>query len=303
MWIGASALVCILSSSCAPSPTIAGTCPPASYSRTDLLALREGGFIVADATVRESLALALLGCLGDPDPSLRDGVAFEGLSTWMRTGQLSPETASEMLDSLLPRIAPGYPDPEGFERPFVALVLSEVARMDRVTPFLPPERRDALVDGAVDFMKGVDDYRGFDERDGWRHGVAHGADLVMQLSLSPSVDEPALHRLLEALAAQVAPPGEHFYVYGEPERLARAAFWLASRDVVSEADWSDWFAGITDPAPLPTWDAAFQSQTGLAKRHDTAAFLLALHLMVSEDASEFTRRLRPGLEDAIRRVP
>jgi hypothetical protein len=259
--------------------------------------------VVADPAARESLALALLACLGDPDPSLRDGVAFEALSTWMRAGDLSEGTAEAVLDSLLPRIARGYPDAQGFERPFSALVLSEVARMDRVSPFLPPERRDALLDRAAEFLRSVDDYRGFDEREGWRHGVAHGADLVMQLSLNPGVDVQALDRLLGALGSQVAPPGEHFYVYGEPERLARAAFWLASRDLVSESDWSTWFAAVTDPAPLPAWDAAFQSQAGLAKRHNTAAFLLALHLMVSEDGSAFTARLSPGLEDAIGRVP
>jgi len=259
--------------------------------------------VMADATARESLALELLGCLGDPDPELRDGIAFEGLSTWMRGSQLTTETAVAVLDSLLPRIATGYPDAEGFAGPFSALVLAEVARMDRVTPFLTTAQREALVDGAVGYLPSVEDYRGFDEREGWRHGVAHGADLVMQLALNPSVDEGGLHRLLGALATQIAPAGEHFYVYGEPERLARAAFWLASRDLVSEADWSEWFHGITDPAPLPSWDAAFASQAGLAKRHDTAAFLLALHLMVSEDGSPFAARLTPGLEDAIRRVP
>ena len=125
----------------------------------------------------------------------------------------------------------------------------------------------------------------------------------MQLALNPGVDAAGLGRLLGALATQVAPRGEHFYIYGEPERLSRATFWLASRELVSEADWNEWFARITDPDPLPTWDAAFQSQAGLAKRHNTAAFLLALHLLVSEDGSGSTARLAPGLEDAIRRVP
>jgi len=295
------ALVCVLSTACAP--TTPETCPPAPLSRDGLAELKEGGFAVADAAARDSLALELLGCLGNPDPSLRDGIAFEGLSTWMRAGQISSETASAVLDSLLPRIAPTYPDPDGFDRPFSALVLAEVARMDRIDPFLAPERRRALVEAAADFLSSVHDYRGFDEHAGWRHGVAHGADLVMQLALNPGIDRSDLVRLLDALATQVAPPGEHFYVYGEPERLARAVFWLASRDLVSEAHWGAWLARITDPAPLRSWDEAFQSQAGLAKRHDTASFLLALHLLVSEDASASTANLVPGLEDAIRRIP
>lgn len=31
------------------------------------------------------------------------------------------------------------------------------------------------------------DYRSFDERDGWRHAVAHAADLLMRLALNPAL--------------------------------------------------------------------------------------------------------------------
>lgn len=278
-------------------------CPPPSTSRAELLSLRDREFALEDASGRESLAVDLLGCLGSPDPLLRDGVAFEALSTWMRGGQLSAATATAVLDSLLPRIASGYPDGEGFERPFSALVLSEVARMDRIEPFLSETRLDALVASAVDFLRGVDDYRGFDQHEGWRHAVAHGADLMLQLSLNPRVEGAALRRILDALATQVAPRGVHFYVYGEPERLARAVYYLATRDVVTEEEWRTWLGGVTDPAPLGNWTEALQTEEGLAKRHNTAAFLLALYLLVDEDASALRDRVMPALTEAIRRVP
>ena len=41
------------------------------------------------------------------------------------------------------------------------------------------------------------------------------------LALNPAVDRAGLDRLLGAVAAQVAPRGEHSYIYGESERLAR----------------------------------------------------------------------------------
>ncbi|MGD8287076.1 MAG: DUF2785 domain-containing protein [Gemmatimonadota bacterium] len=283
--------------------TARAACPPDSYARADLLALKARDFQVDDDEMRASLALALLDCLEDPDPALRDGVAFEALSTWMRNDLLSSATAGRILDRLLPHIAPEYPDSRGFTRPFAALALAEVARMDRLTPFLTDAQLDGMVAASVRYLPSVDDYRGFDERDGWRHGVAHGADLLLQLSLNARVGEEGLERILSALASQVAPRREHFYVYGEPERLARVVYYAASRGLRSEADWTRWLGDLTQPAPLADWSEAFQSEAGLAKRHNTAAFLTALYLLVREGDDDFSELLLPGLQEAVRRVP
>lgn len=280
-----------------------GACPPASFTRGDLLELKERAFAIGNSSTRDALALALLDCLGDPDPVLRDGVAFEALSTWMGSGQVSKRVAGQIFGVLLPRLAPDYPDPRGFVRPFSALVLVEVARMDRLDPFLDDGQLNGLVAAGTGFLEGVEDYRGFDEREGWRHAVAHGADLMLQLSLNPRVGPEQLDRILSAVASQVGPAGEHFYVYGEPERLAQAAYYVASRGLVTEESWTRWLSAVSDPAPLTDWSEAFASQVGLAKRHNTAAFLLALYLMANEGGDAFAERLRPGLTEAIRRVP
>jgi hypothetical protein len=285
-----------------PTP-VAGACPPLSCLRSDLLELRARDFRIDNSSTREALALALLDCLADPDPVLRDQIAFEALSTWMRGGRLSNRTATEILDVLLPRLTGDYPDPQGFGKPFSALVLAEVARMDRLVSFLSDARLDALLDVSVAFLNGVTDYRAFDEREGWRHGVAHGADLLLQLSLNPRVGKIDLDRMLSALASQVAPAGEHFYTYGEPERLARAVYYIASRDLHSEDEWTRWFERITDPEPLQDWPDALRSQEGLAKRHNTASFLVALYLMVDRTGDAFAEPVRPGLLEAIDRVP
>ena len=57
-------------------------CPPAGQTRESLQALKaaEWRLTGADAeAAREALSLGLLDCLADPDPLLRDGVAFEAL--------------------------------------------------------------------------------------------------------------------------------------------------------------------------------------------------------------------------------
>ena len=121
------------------------------------------------------------------------------------------------------------------------------------------------------------DYRGCDVDAGWRHGVAHGADLLMQLALNPALDDRQRRRLLDAVATQVAPAGEHFYIYGERERLARPVLFVLAAAPVDADAWKSWLQAIAAPAPLASWRDAYGSQAGLARRHNTRAFLLALY--------------------------
>lgn len=276
-------------------------CPPPGQSRADLLELRRGGFVIEDAAVRDRVATGLLGCTGDPDPAIRDGVVYEGLATWLRGKQLSEATVQALRDGLLEQLQ-ASDDPEGFRKPFAALALSEVARSDRVEPVFTSEQREQLVRTAAAYLGGVRDYRGFSAREGWRHGVAHGSDLVLQLVLNPNITPEQAWRLLAAVAAQVAPSGEVFYIYGEPARLARAAFYAQRRDDMAAADWARWLGAIADPIPLDSWSDAWSTQAGLARRHNTLAFLRALHVAASAAGDDRGNALAARVLEALHQV-
>lgn len=252
-------------------------CRPLDLDRGSLLGIRASGFEIEDPARREQFARALLDCLGDPDPTLRDGVAYEGFATLLRGKQLSRDTVRHLRTALLDQLEDREADASGVRRPFAALVLSEVARADRIEETFSAAERNDLVDRASAYVRGVRDYRGFDADQGWRHGVAHGADLLMQLALNPAVADAQLLEIRSAVAAQIAPPGEHFYIYGEPGRLARPVLFLAQRGAFTEAEWSGWFEALASPAPLESWGDAFASQEGLAKLHNTKAFALAIY--------------------------
>ena len=258
------------------SPSAASPpCPPEGMTRARLLGLKPSKFEVASTEERNLLATRLLGCLDDPDPAIRDGVVFEGLSTWLRGKALSPATINALAASLQATLR-GEKDTGGFRLPFAALVLSEVARADRIEPAFTEAFRAELVELAATSLSRVDDYRGFDPVEGWRHGVAHGSDLVLQLALNPRVGAPGLRRLMEATATQVVPRGAVFYTFGEPERLARAVVFAYRRGLLDAAFWEAWFESLTSPKPLSDWGSAFLTVEGLAKRHNTIAFLHAL---------------------------
>jgi hypothetical protein len=290
---------CILLLSCL-APAVLAACPPQGWSPETLGALKKEQFKLEDTGRRQALALGLVDCLADPDPVLRDGLAYEAHATWLRGDALTPETRRTLMSQLLVRLTP---DADGFGPPFAALVLSEVARTDRIRAWMTPVQREDLVQIGSAYLASVRDYRGFDAAQGWRHGVAHGADLLMQLALNPALDRAQLDRMLAAVATQVAPPGEHFYTYGEPERLARPVLFALQRGLHDEAAWSAWLQGVVAPAPLPDWSAAFSSQAGLAKRHNTRAFLLALYVGLAESGDEAMKARLPAVVAALRTVP
>jgi hypothetical protein len=276
-------------------------CPPDDLGRAPLLELRGEKWSVLDAARRDALAISLLDCLSDPDPVLRDQIGFEALQTWMRAGQLAPTTIDTIRSTLLERL--GRVDAHGFAQPFAALVLAEVARIDRIRPFLSSAERAELLLAGTSYLAAVRDFRGFDANDGWRHGVAHGADLMLQLSLNPALDKAAQHAMLDAIATQLQAAGTganpHFYQFGEGERLMAPVFYLARRDALASADWDAWLERLCTPlAPgTPT------SLTTLARSHNLKSFLLPLlaALNNSPDQAQRARLLAP-VGKALKRV-
>src|SRR5690606_4677540 len=90
----------LLFAACTSAQAQTPRCPPAGYTRADLDALKAAEWALPDDAARNSLARALTACVGAPDPTLRDGIAFEGLQHWMRARALSDETMLALADTL-----------------------------------------------------------------------------------------------------------------------------------------------------------------------------------------------------------
>lgn len=277
----------------------AWACPPPGYDKPALQALKARKLQMDDPARRDALALALLDCLASPDPELRDGIAYEFLTHWMRSGDFDASMLRRVRDGLYARLDGEAGD--GFAQPFAALVLSEVARTDRVAPWMSADERDAMLRKAAGYVETVRDYRGYDDAQGWRHGVAHGADWLMQLALNPALQREQADRILGAVAAQAMPASDHAYVFGEPARLAQPVLFVAQRGLLDADDWTAWFAAL--PARLGDPALAYKDGGWLARRHDLVAFLQ--HMYVEADASQdaHVRTLLPAVQAALKAVP
>ncbi|MEQ8559013.1 MAG: DUF2785 domain-containing protein [Henriciella sp.] len=298
-------LLCLMSTACAAAGAEGSGTTPANPDQTceALAAETEVAAIVSAGEPVDGLALAIAACLGHTDPDIRDGFAYGSLARLMRAGLVTEATRRDLLQALSGDLSPEADDPEGFLKPFAALVLSEVARTDRVDPWMSDEERTRLVETGAVYVERVDDYRGFDDQEGWRHGVAHGADLLMQLSLNPAIGEAEARRILDAIGGQIASDEAPAFIFDEPRRLSRPVLFLTQKGLLSEGELTSWFESLAQPAPLSDWEEAFGSESALARRHNLRAFAYAVLVAATENEEENLKRLRPGALHILSTIP
>jgi hypothetical protein len=157
-----------------------------------------------------------------------------------------------------------------------------------------------MVESAARYMASIEDYRGFDDQEGWRHGVAHASDWLMQLALNPALDRGQLDRILSAVATQVVPSTPHAYVHGEPGRLARPVLFVAQRGLHTEAEWTAWFTAL---APKLGPSKAYNDSGWLLRRHDLLAFLTSLYLEADRNEDPKIQALEAPIVAGLKAVP
>jgi len=289
---------CAAGPSAAPQPIDLTKCALVGIPSETLTTWRESEF--KDQQTDQG-ARDFASCLGHPDPFLRDQIGYEGLTAAMRSGAVSQGTRRELIAQLSANL--GSPDGDGFLAPFSALGLSELVRTDRVEPFLTAAERVNIAANAANYIAGVSDYRAFSNQEGWRHGVAHGADVAMQLALNPNVGTESLLELRTAIAQQITSRAGYAFTHNEPERLARPILFMAMQDKIEADDWTVWFDTLGDPAPLSDWGAAYQSETDLARLHNLKSFARVLYINASLSENEALKPIADGALELLKTLP
>jgi len=283
----------------ATCPVALAACALTSEAPDTLERWKASGFSMPDADRRPARALQLADCLGDPDPRLRDGIAYDALAAWMRGRQLQAEDLRALQSRLFDALQGD--DRAGFRKPFAALVLSEVARTDRVQPWMTTGERTRMVASAASYLRGVRDYRGYVDGEGWRHGVAHGSDWVLQLVLNKALTPAEVMTLLDALGEQVAPVSGHGYVFGEPTRLARPVGYAVARGDLPQAQVDAWLAArVATIAAVP---ADKREADWWRRRSDLEHFLQALAVLAGGEDAPPLRALSTQVAASLHTLP
>ncbi len=279
-------------------PAFAATCFESGWTNDKWQALKAANFVVADKNSRNHLALQLMDCLKSPNADVRDAIGYQALFNWLRENALDDITKITIFNKLVDDLEHNREDPHGVYLPFAALVLSEVVRADYVKSYLSDSHLQRAVDVASKYLAGTRDYRGFDEEQGWRHSVAHAADFVLHLAVNPRLTKEQLDVLWKALDTQIAPI-HHFYVFGEPKRLATPVLYIWMAGKHSQEEWETWLDKLTDSKPFESWKQSYKSTVGLARRHNLNNFLLNLYALIQSTENAQLIKLRPSVANAL----
>jgi uncharacterized protein DUF2785 len=226
----------------------------------------------------DSLAVALVACLKSPNSELRDEIAYELFTYWLRSDRLADNTRRALLRDLtgtMSRPPAARPDNSSLDRSFSALVLSELMRSDAQKPFMTGEERDVLLDNAIAALGRENDFRGLDAELGWVHPVAHMSDLLWRFALHPDTSSTQAELILIAVGSKIAPDGA-IYSFNEGDRLARIVTTIARRKIVDAELVARWISSFETPQSMEKWSDAFQSPAGMSELHNTKQFLRAL---------------------------
>jgi hypothetical protein len=188
--------------------------------------------------------------LGDPDPEVRDGIAFPTMATWIDEG-VYDDLLVGLGDGMCHGLDIGLGDTESdtvFRRSFSALILTEC--IDRTTKAALGGPNVVLRwgDRIMSWYSRERDLRGFVPGKGWAHAIAHGADALGALARSPVLGRLELTVILDVIADRLLTPTEAFFVCGEGDRLAFATMHLLRRDVLGIDVLEPWVARLASGA-------------------------------------------------------
>jgi len=198
----------------------------------------------------------LLEWLASPDPELRDHQAQRVLVQRIGRGALDDRLVA-VGDAMVDR----FGHPEVPARTFAPLVLAAVVARDSAADLLDAATLARWRTAFVSWWLGETDIRGWDDRLGWLHAIAHGADLVAAYGAAPRSTAPVLAELATVVAERTVAPTDYRYAQQEEDRLARALAAVLVRPELTEAQATGWLAPVDrlfatgGPGPLPI-DAA-----------------------------------------------
>lgn len=242
--------------------------------------VKANGLKVPDDRPLDELTSELTVMLGDPDPAVRDGLAYPTLATWVSEG-----VYDDLLEGLGDGMAAGLDvglgatdDDRVFRRSFSCLVLGECIERDNAAHLVPGDTLVRWGDRLASWLVRERDLRGFVPGKGWAHAVAHGADALGSLAASEAMGMLELTVLLDVMADRLLLPTELHLVHGETDRLARATMRILRRNVLGLDVLEPWLARLgTQARP----GGGLDGRDPFLVNGNVQGFLRSLHLQLA----------------------
>lgn len=212
--------------------------------------IRNNNYILDNTLNIDSLSSNMLEQIGDTDSYLRDKLIYSTFFHLIKKEYLSHTQLQKLLlesigeKYLLYKI---HSDDEDavFTRAFTTLLIALIIDADTNHNFLSQTDISNVKDQLILYMNNEHDFRGYVQKHGWAHSIAHASDTFEALVNSPKLETLYYEEILQTLLNKVC-VHSIYYKYEEDERivypivamlqngLKEEALILALRDLVAQ---------------------------------------------------------------------
>jgi Protein of unknown function (DUF2785) len=252
-----------------------------------------------------SLTAELLTYLGSTDPELRDQIAYNTFANFLKRDYYSLEEIEIYIAALLANLEIGIGETETdsvFRRSFSALLLAEIIHNDNKVPRLKKPVIKTVLEKGLWYLDAEKDPRGYVQKKGWAHALAHTADLLLVLAKSLNTRKSEHQRILNAIREKLTGSSNWVYLYGEDDRLTRAVLEILRRDTLSETFLKKWLTSFHKPGD-GSWKGAWTKADSAHAFFNVRNFLRSLHLQVlTEEELPFQGELQKTILETVQNL-
>ncbi len=217
--------------------------------KNDLLEIKQNNYEINNSNTFNFYALQMLEKIGTVDYELRDDLIYDIFANWIDMNVFKEKELCNYLEiakdnkHLMYNIGLEESD-YVFTRTFSALIIALIIQRHLQKNFL---YSDIILDTQnimLNYMALEKDIRGYIDEKGWAHSVAHGADVLSELSKCNEIKHESLLCMLNVFKLKIC-QGKYVYIDGEPDRINVAVKNILNRDLLSEQEIITWLGNFS----------------------------------------------------------
>ncbi|HEM6120283.1 TPA: DUF2785 domain-containing protein [Streptococcus suis] len=196
----------------------------------------------------------LLENIGHPDPTIRDELVYASFCHIFLDGLITREQAQSLLQ-FFQETNPLSLESSTLKRSFTCLLYCLLLSVDNDSEsiyhaFLNKEDRELLFQQALDYLTIENDWSGYDEKLGWIHTAAHGADFLLAASCHDQFPDEKSKAVWQTIVTCLTKQSKVFSA-GEEIRLAQIPVYLLLNEKVSSQELTEWISKLDFPNQEP----------------------------------------------------
>ncbi|CYV03440.1 DUF2785 domain-containing protein [Streptococcus suis] len=196
----------------------------------------------------------LLENIGHPDPAIRDELVYASFCHIFLESLITREQAQSLLQ-FSQETNPLSLESSTLKRSFTCLLYCLLLSVDNdrdsvYFAFLSTDDRELLFQQALDYLAIENDWSGYDEKLGWIHTAAHGADFLLATSCHDQFLAEKSKEVWQTIVTCLTKQSKVFSA-GEEIRLAQIPVYLLLNEKVSSQELTEWISKLDFPNQEP----------------------------------------------------